>query len=129
MILKPSTYMNLSGESVVEAMNFYKIPLDNLIVVYDDIDIDLGKIRIRPEGSSGTHNGMRNISDMLDSHDFPRVRVGIGKPTEYVNLADFVLSRFSNDDEATITKAIDIASDALLEIIDNGVSSAMNIYN
>lgn len=129
MILKPTTYMNLSGESVIEAVNFYKIPLEDLIVMYDDIDIEVGKIRIRPEGSSGTHNGMRNITDLLDSHDFPRIRIGIGKPASGMDLADYVLSKFSKDEEVEINKAIDMASDAVLEIMKNGINKAMSIYN
>lgn len=129
MILKPTTYMNLSGESVVEAVNFYKIPLEDVIVIYDDIDIEIGRIRIRPEGSSGTHNGMRNIADLLNSHDFPRIRIGIGKPNSGVDLADYVLSKFSKDEEAEVEKAIDMASDAVLEIIRNGIDKAMSIYN
>lgn len=129
MVLKPTTYMNLSGESVVEAVNFYKIPLEDVIVVYDDIDIEIGKIRIRPEGSSGTHNGMRNISDLLGSHDFPRIRVGIGKAPQGMDLANFVLSKFSIDEQSDIEKAIDMASEAVLEVIRSGIGKAMNIYN
>ncbi len=129
MILKPITYMNLSGESVVEAVNFYKLPLEDVVVVYDDIDIEIGKIRIRPEGSSGTHNGMRNIADLLGSHDFPRIRVGIGKAPQGIDLASFVLSKFSTEENSDIEKAIDMASEAVLEIIRNGIDRAMNIYN
>lgn len=129
MVLKPTTYMNLSGESVVEAVNFYKLPLEDVIVVYDDIDIEIGKIRIRPEGSSGTHNGMRNISDLLGSHDFPRIRVGIGKAPQGMDLANFVLSKFSIDEQSDIEKAIDMASEAVLEVIRSGIGKAMNIYN
>lgn len=129
MILKPITYMNLSGESVVEAVNFYKLPLEDVIVVYDDIDIEIGKIRIRPEGSSGTHNGMRNITDLLGSHDFPRIRVGIGKAPQGMDLANFVLSKFSIEEKSDIEKAIDMASEAVLEVIRSGISKAMNIYN
>lgn len=129
MVLKPTTYMNLSGESVVEAVNFYKLPLEDVIVVYDDIDIEIGKIRIRPEGSSGTHNGMRNISDLLGSHDFPRIRVGIGKAPQGMDLANFVLSKFSIEEQSDIEKAIDMASEAVLEVIRSGIGKAMNIYN
>lgn len=129
MLLKPSTFMNLSGESVCEIINFYKVPLSDLLVIYDDIDIDVGKIRIRPEGSSGTHNGMRNISDMLGSHDFARIRIGTGKPLEGIDLADYVLSNFSTEESKEIDNAVNMAADAVLEIMDNGVEKAMNIYN
>ena len=129
MLLKPMTYMNLSGESVCEIVDFYKIPLSDLIVIYDDIDIEVGKIRIRPEGSSGTHNGMRNISDMLGSHDFPRIRIGTGKPNEGVDLADYVLGKFPNEEKVEIKKSIEMAADAVLDILDSGIEKAMNTYN
>lgn len=121
--------MNLSGESVVEIVNFYKIPLSDLLVIYDDIDIDVGKIRIRPEGSSGTHNGMRNISDLLGSHDFPRIRIGTGKPTAGQDLADYVLSKFTKEEEVEMEKSINMAADAVLEIINHDINYAMNVYN
>ena len=129
ILLKPMTYMNLSGDSVCQIMDFYKFPLSELLVVYDDIDIDVGKIRIRPEGSSGTHNGMRNISDMLGSHDFARVRVGTSKPAEGEDLAEYVLSKFKENEKDDIKTAIDMAADAVLDILDNGVEKAMNKYN
>ncbi len=129
ILLKPTTYMNLSGDSVCAIVDFYKIPLSDLLIVYDDIDIEVGKIRIRPEGSSGTHNGMRNIADMLGSHDFPRVRVGTGKPDENIDLADYVLSKFTKEENEAIKNSIEMASDAVLEILDNGIEKAMNIYN
>ena len=94
ILVKPMTYMNLSGESVADICNYYNIDLENLIVIYDDIDLDVGKIRIRKKGSGGTHNGMRSIIKCLGSNEFPRVRVGISKPKNGQDLADFVLSRF-----------------------------------
>lgn len=129
ILLKPTTYMNLSGSSVVDIVDFYKVPLSELLVVYDDIDIEVGKIRIRPEGSSGTHNGMRNISDMLASHDFPRIRVGTGKPGEGVDLADYVLEKFPEEEREAMKNSVEMAADAVLEILDNGVEKAMNLYN
>jgi PTH1 family peptidyl-tRNA hydrolase len=121
--------MNLSGESVVEILNFYKTPLSNLIVIYDDIDIEFGRIRIRPEGSSGTHNGMRNISDMLDSHNFPRIRVGTGRPPENMNLADYVLMSFNEEEKKVVENVTNMAAEAVIEMIENGVNQAMCIYN
>ena len=99
ILVKPMTYMNLSGESVVDICNYYNVDLENVIVIYDDIDLDVGKIRIRKKGSGGTHNGMRSIIKCLGSNEFPRVRVGISKPKNGQDLADFVLSRFAKEDE------------------------------
>lgn len=129
VLAKPQTYMNLSGESVYELMNWYKEDTSRLIVVYDDIDLDTGKIRIRPSGSSGTHNGMKSVIYLLNSDNFPRVRIGIGKPPEHIDLADYVTSRFNDEDIPLMEEAIKKASLAIEEIIKNGVSSAMNKYN
>ena len=129
ILLKPQTYMNLSGVSVSEIMDYYKFSLDELLVVYDDIDIEIGKIRIRPEGSSGTHNGMRNISDMLASHDFPRIRIGTGKPMAGADLKEYVLAKIPLEEKEEINKGIQTAAEAVLEILNNGVEKAMNIYN
>lgn len=114
IIAKPQTYMNLSGESVLELVNKYKIPVDKIIVAYDDIDIDIGCLRIRANGSSGTHNGMRNIVALLKSTDFPRVRIGIGKQTD-MPLVSFVLSKVSKDDIVPLKYALSHAVSALTE--------------
>lgn len=129
VLVKPQTYMNLSGNAVIETIDFYKIPLDDLIVIYDDIDVEFGKIRIRPEGSAGTHNGMRNISDMLQSHDFPRVRIGTGRPDENQDLAKYVLGNFNGEEKKIIETSTDMAAEAVIEIFDNGVQKAMNRFN
>lgn len=129
ILLKPETYMNLSGDSVMEITNFYKVQFEDILIVYDDIDIEFGKIRIKPEGSSGTHNGMRSVSDMLNTHDFPRVRIGIGHPPIKMSLADYVLMPFGQDDLDELNKVIDMAAEAVIEIINNGVEKAMNLYN
>ncbi len=129
VIAKPQTYMNLSGESVIELLNWYKAPISNLIVIYDDIDIDVGKIRIRPKGSSGTHNGMKSIIYLSKSDDFPRVRVGIGKPPEKMDLANYVLSKFSEQEKPLTRESIEKASMAIEEIIRNGINASMNKYN
>ena len=97
IILRPQTFMNNSGESVIEAMNFFKIPVSNLIVVYDDIDIPVGKIRVRPSGSAGTHNGMKSVIYHLGSQDFPRVRIGCGPVPENWDLINFVLAEIFDD--------------------------------
>ena len=102
IILRPQTFMNLSGESVIEAAKFFKIPPSNIIVVYDDIDIPVGKIRVRPSGSAGTHNGMKSVIQMLGSQDFPRVRIGCGPVPEKWNLVDFVLAEIFDEQKETM---------------------------
>lgn len=129
MLVKPQTYMNLSGESVRQIVDFYKVDLEHVIVIYDDIDIELGKIRIRPSGSSGTHNGMRNITELLGTDKFPRVRMGTSKPPEYMALRDFVTANMSDEERKTFDIAVKNAVKALEEILNNGVRSAMNLYN
>ena len=112
IIAKPVTYMNLSGKAVQELTHKYKIEKGNLVVVYDDVDIPMGSLRIRKEGSAGTHNGMRNIVQMLNTEDFARVRVGIGKETPMA-LMDFVLSQVTEDDHEILEPVLDHAADAL----------------
>lgn len=129
LLVKPTTYMNLSGNCVSEVLNFYKAHPQDLIVIYDDIDIEVGKIRVKPSGSAGTHNGMRDISNKLGTNDFIRVRVGSGKPQNGQDLADFVLGGFRKEEVNEISKAVENASEAVLEIINNGVHSAMNKFN
>ncbi len=130
ILLKPSTYMNLSGNSVSAVANFYKIAPQNILVCYDDIDIDVGKIRIRIKGSAGTHNGMRNIVSCLNSQDFPRVRVGIKSTHPINNLIDYVLSDVRKDDLPYLEGAIEKASDACYEFINGGnLENIMNKYN
>jgi len=128
-LVKPLTYMNLSGNCVTEILNFYKLLPSSLIVIYDDIDIDLGKIRIKPQGKPGTHNGIRDITAKLGTEDFIRVRIGSGKPIQGQNLVDFVLSDFSKEEMQLIEKSTDMARDGVLEIINENVHSAMNKYN
>lgn len=129
ILVKPQTFMNLSGESVREIIDWYKIPMSNLIIIYDDTDLSLGKIRVRPKGSSGTHNGMRSIIYQIQSDDFPRVRIGIGRPPESWELADFVLSKINGDDRKLINQSIANAADAAATIVKSGVNAAMNKYN
>lgn len=114
IIAKPVTYMNLSGQAIVELTNKYKIEKGNLIVVYDDVDIPIGNVRIRKNGSSGTHNGMRNIVQLLGTEDFPRIRVGIGKDTP-MSLMDYVLSQVTDTDRDVLAPAIEHAAKALEE--------------
>lgn len=127
LFLKPSTYMNLSGESVREAAAFYNIPKENIIVVYDDMDLEVGRLRIRPSGSDGGHNGMKSIIYQLNTNEFPRVRIGIGKLGR--DTVSHVLGKFTKDEKDTISWVIKMSSEAVEEIIKNGVQSAMNKYN
>lgn len=129
MLVKPQTYMNASGECVMELVNFYKLPLENLIVIYDDIDLPVGKVRIRPNGSSGTHNGMRSIIYLLNKQDFPRIRIGVGKQPEYMDLADYVMTKFSKDELPLMEEAVKKATLTVEEITRSGISAAMNKYN
>lgn len=129
LLVKPQTYVNLSGESVAEIMSFYKLPPENLIVIYDDINLDTGRIRIRPRGSDGGHNGMKSILYHLKSDNFPRIRLGVGmKPPGY-DLADWVLSKFTEEEIKIMAKAVEKVPDMAEEIIRNGMSSAMNRFN
>ena len=129
LLLKPQTFMNLSGESIIEAMNFYKIQEDELIVIYDDIDIEPGSIRIRRNGSAGTHNGMKSIIEHLKTENFTRIRVGIGKPKEHVDMISHVIGHVPEEELEELDKGTTIAKDATIEIIKNGIGSAMNKFN
>ncbi len=128
MLVKPQTYMNRSGISVLDIMNYYKVPIENVIVIYDDIDLELGMLRIRAKGSSGTHNGMKSVIYQIQSEDFPRIRIGIGK-NPGINLADFVLQKFSSKERELVNEVIVTAVEAVEDIIINNVDSAMNKYN
>lgn len=129
ILVKPQTFMNLSGESINEIAEWYKLPMENLIVIYDDVDIPVGTIRIRPKGSSGTHNGMRSVIYQLRSDEFPRIRIGIGKAPEEWNLADYVLSRFNAEEAVDVARSIERAADAASVIVKSGIETAMNLYN
>lgn len=129
LLIKPLTYMNLSGNCVAEVLHFYKVMPEDLIVIYDDIDIDVGKLRIKPSGSPGTHNGMRDITTKIGSNQFMRVRVGSGKPKYGENLADFVLGKFYKEEIPLIEISVKNAAEAVLEILNLGIQSAMNHFN
>lgn len=126
----PQTFMNLSGESVVPLMHWYKAELSDLLVIYDDVDLPLGKLRIRPVGSAGTHNGMRSIIEQLGSQQFARIRVGIGRPPEGWDLADYVLSQYPDAEARKIQfDAFLRAADAALCWTEKGIEDAMRLYN
>jgi len=128
VLVKPQTYMNLSGQSVQEIMHFYKEDIENLIVIYDDLDIPAGKIRVRKKGSAGTHNGMRNIVQMLADDGFPRIRVGIGGEKKG-DLIDFVIGGVSRSEMELLKEATVQASKAAAAIVEKGIEKAMNEYN
>ncbi len=130
LLVKPSTFMNLSGQAVTSAMQFYKIKPENVIVIFDDISLDVGKMRIRRKGSDGGQKGMQNIIYLSGSENFPRIKVGIGKkPHPEYDLKKWVLSRFSNDDKKLIDPLLDDISDAVSHIVDGNIDKAMNLYN
>ena len=126
-ILKPQTFMNLSGESVREIVNYFKIELDDIIVIYDDMALEPGKIRLRASGSSGGHKGMQNIIDNLNSEDIKRVRIGIGEPT--FDTIDYVLSKPLKEERPLIDEAINHAVDALKEVLKDNFDKAMTNFN
>lgn len=129
VLAAPQTYMNLSGEAVVQLMNWYKVKPQNLIIVYDDVDLDAGRLRVRATGSAGTHNGMRSIIGCLGYENFPRLRVGVGQKREGYELADWVLGHYIGEEADAADKAFDLAAEALLDYIQNGIESAMCKYN
>ena len=129
LLVKPQTYMNNSGISVRDLMQFYKISTENIIVIVDDIDIEFSTIRVKTKGSAGTHNGLKSIIYHIQDDEFPRVKIGIGKKYEGQDLADFVLSRFSNDERVDIEATIITGAEAVETIISEGINKAMNKYN
>ncbi|MDU5503571.1 MAG: aminoacyl-tRNA hydrolase [Anaerococcus vaginalis] len=129
MLVKPQTYMNNSGEAIREIYKYFDFEHDKLIVIYDDIDIDFGSIRIRKKGSAGTHNGMKSIIYNLEFDDFPRIKVSVGKKPSYMDLANFVLSGFSKDEAKIIEQEVELASDAIEMILEEGIDKAMSMYN
>ena len=128
-LLKPQTYMNLSGEAVFAAMDFYKIPLDKVIVVFDDTTLDVGKMRIRKKGSAGGHNGLKSIIACCGGDDFPRIKIGIGKKPEGWDLADWVLGKYSEDDLKTLQGMYENSFEAAKLMVSGKLDEAMNKFN
>lgn len=127
ILLKPTTYMNLSGKSIKMVSKFFKIDLKNIIVIYDDVDIEIGKIRIKPKGSSGLHNGIKSIIEELGTNEFTRIRIGIGK-AKY-DMVNHVLGKFEKDEQKQIEEVVEKTSLAINEILIKGLQSAMNKNN
>ena len=132
ILAKPQTFMNLSGGSVLELLNWYKIERSHLILIYDDLDLDVGQLRIRPKGNSGGHKGVESVISRVGSVEFARVRIGIGKPDQIIEGekgSDYVLSRIPKNEQEAIDKAILLAAEAVSLIITESLEAAMNKYN
>lgn len=129
ILLKPQTYMNLSGKSVIQYANFYKINPENILIIYDDIDIETGKMKIRKKGGPGTHNGMKSVVSELNTAQFPRIRVGTGCQETIGNLIDYVISKVSNEEYKRLEEGIDKATEAVATILKIGIDNAMNKLN
>ncbi|MCL4275427.1 MAG: aminoacyl-tRNA hydrolase [Anaerolineales bacterium] len=129
ILAKPQTYMNLSGQSVQGLLNFYKIPVTNLLVAHDDMDLPFGTLRIRPGGGPGGQRGMAHTIELLGTKDFPRLRLGIGRPPGRMDPKAYVLQNFTKDDFKLLPDVLNRAADAALEFVINGLNAAMNKYN
>ena len=129
VLLKPQTFMNLSGESVRAAADFYKVAPEEIIVIYDDISLEPGQLRVRKKGSAGGHNGIKNIIAHLGTQDFPRIRVGVGEKPAGMDLADYVLGRFSKGERELLEEAFKEGARAAVAILCDGIESAMNQFN
>ena len=129
ILVKPQTYMNLSGESIIQIKKFYKISNKNIIIIYDDIDLDLGDIRLKPKGGPGTHNGMKSVVQNLNTEDFIRVRVGIGAPEDKCDMINYVIGPIPKREKEVLEESIEKAADSVIEILKSGIDVAMNKFN
>lgn len=129
VLMKPQTFMNLSGESIRSAVDFYKVDPEDIIVIYDDVSLEPGQLRIRLKGSAGGHNGIKNIIAHLGTQEFPRIKVGVGAKPPRMDLADYVLSRFSKGEQALMDDAFREAAEAAVMMMTDGAERAMNHFN
>ena len=129
ILVKPQTYMNLSGKSVVQFVNFYKIDLQDLLVIYDDMDTEISKIRIRKSGSHGGHNGIKSLIDELSSEKFPRIRIGIGRPRSSEEFTEYVVGAIPEEEKEKLEEGVTKAKEAVKEILKNDINFAMNKFN
>ncbi len=131
MLIKPQTFMNLNGRAVSKVVSYYKIPLQDLLIVYDDLNLELGQVRIRKKGNAGGHKGMESIMQYLNSEDAPRLRIGIGNPSVNFNFdcVSYVLSNFDNEEKDKIEEVIQLSTEAIKTIIEDGFEKAMRKYN
>lgn len=129
ILLKPQTYMNLSGDAIGEAMNFYKIEPQDVLVIYDDIDIEKGSIKVRKKGGPGSHNGMKSVVENIGTTDFPRIRVGIGQPEHKNDMINYVIGAVPEEEKEVLAKGVSKAADAVQEFLKNGIDATMNKFN
>ena len=129
ILVKPQTYMNLSGKSIIQFVNFYKISMENVIVIYDDIDVEKGQIKIRKKGGAGSHNGMKSVVEELKTGDFTRIRVGIGKPIHKDDMINYVIGAIPEEEIELLEGGTTKAKEAIVEILKNGIDIAMNKFN
>ena len=129
ILIKPQTFMNNSGESAKEFVDFYKEPLDNLMVIFDDMDTEVGTIRVRAKGGPGSHNGMKSIVNCLNSEEFARIRIGIGRPVGEYDRIDYVIGQIPDEEKQILEKGQDVAVNAIKYWIKNGIDNTMNKYN
>ena len=129
LLARPQTYVNVSGTAVADLRRRHRLPLENLLVAFDDLDLPVGQIRLRAKGGHGGHNGMRSIIEALGSEEFARLRVGIGRPPGGVDPADYVLSRFSKEEQARLDEAVERAADAVEAFVRRGIEAAMSAFN
>ena len=129
ILVKPQTYMNLSGESVIQFKKFYKISNKNIIIIYDDIDLKIGEIRLKSKGGSGTHNGMKSVIQHLKTEEFTRVRVGIGMPEHKEDMINYVIGPIPKKEKEELEKSVEKSAESVMEILENGIDIAMNKFN
>lgn len=129
ILVKPQTYMNLSGDSIIKFKKFYKLSNKDIIVIYDDIDLDIGDIRLKSKGGPGTHNGMKSVVENLNTENFIRVRVGIGIPENKEDMINYVLQKIPQKEREILEESLVKAKDSVVEVLDNGIDSAMNRFN
>lgn len=129
ILAMPQTFMNLSGESVRPLADFFKVPPENILVIFDDISLPVGQLRIRKKGSAGGHNGIKSIISHLGTEEFPRIKIGVGEKPEGWDLADHVLARFPKEQEAQVRESLSDATDACEKLLSEGIEAAMNLYN
>ena len=129
ILLKPQTYMNLSGDSIIETIHFYKIELKDIIIIYDDMDVEVGNIKIRKKGGAGSHNGMKSVIQNIQSEEFTRIRVGIGKPEDNQDKINYVIEKISEEEKEKLNIGTEKAKEAVIDIIKYGVDFAMNQFN
>ena len=129
ILIKPQTYMNDSGKSVKQYVDFYKIPISNVLVIYDDMDTEIEKIRVRSKGGPGSHNGMKSLVNCLNSEDFPRIRVGIGRPITEFDRINYVIGKVPEEEYKRLQQGEEKAAEAVIYYIKNGIDNTMNIFN